>query len=234
MVHREVQKVRQVSKKATREIFDRQNQLDCNPAGRPSYARYFRPPQRQADDREATTHSGSRVVFSGQLRLDVGNLGRRPGRDSDHLQDAGEPPTTVHQHPRDWQRRAEARLELPAQLCGWQNEPTRQQRWSQEQSQAIAQIGEDSPHSERNLVRQQRDFDPMRERCVGTEQTAAVAAILECAPPCPRPVKPRKKRGRWNHRRAMEDPTRRLDEAERPPHSAMISSERAIQISWLH
>ena len=79
---------------------------------------------------------------------------------------------------------------------------TRQQRWSQEQSQATAQIGEDSPHPERNLVRQQRDFDAMlqemRESCVGIEQTAAVAAILECAPPCRRPVKARKKRGIWN------------------------------------
>ena len=41
---------------------------------------------------------GHEWFFSGQLRLD-----------------AGEPPTTVHQHPRDWQRRAEARLEPPAQ-----------------------------------------------------------------------------------------------------------------------
>ena len=88
-----------------------------------------------------------------------------------------------------------------SRLCGWQDEPsvarmvarTRQQRWSQEQSQATAHIGEDSPHPERNLVRQQRDFDPMvqemRERCVGTEQTAAVAAILECTAPCPAPCK---------------------------------------------
>ena len=120
----------------------------------------------------------------------------------------------------------------PSRLCGWQDEPTRRQRWSQEQSQAIAQVGEDS------LWAQSREATA-RLRPDGAGDAGEVCGYWANSSSC-RNIgvraslsAPLWSRG-WNHRRAMKDLTRRLDEAERPPHSTMISSARAIQISWLH
>ena len=108
---------------------------------------------------------------------------------------------------------------------------TRQQRWSQEQSQATAQIGEDSEHPERNLVRQQRDFDPMvqemRERCVNSSSCRNIGVRASLSSPCEAAEEARQVecleelrtaqqqsqllgRKSEEHRRAMEDLTRRL------------------------